>query len=112
MGICLMAYIEDNLVLRCIIYIMKGNDKFYSTEAGTKMTGVDRTAFDHILTDLIAESLQFIKAHPFYICRRVHLFKNPVCRVFHWLYNFTICEGTKKRYLCKDFGQAKETTIR
>ena len=111
MSICLMTHIEDDLVFRCIVNIMKSHDKFHRTKAGTKMTRIHRTTLYHIMTDLFAQRTKGFHIQRLYICRRVDGIQNPICLVFHVFRFLWICEGTKKRYLCKDlstrFARAK-----
>ena len=54
-GVGLMADIEHQLVGRSVIYIMETDNQFHSSEAGTKVPGIDRAAFYHIAADLVAE---------------------------------------------------------
>ena len=53
MGIGLMADVKDDLVLRCVVNIVESDNQFNSSEARSKVTGVDSTTFNHVLTDLL-----------------------------------------------------------
>ena len=58
-----MTDIEDKLVIRRIIDIMQADDKFYCTKTRAKVTGIDRAAFNHVMTYFLAKNAKFINAH-------------------------------------------------
>ena len=73
-----MPHIKNKLILRSIIYIMKAYHEFDSTEAGTEVAWIDRAAFDHIATDLIAKLTKRFHIHRFYVSRGIDLFKKLI----------------------------------
>ena len=60
---------------------MQTDNKFNCTEAGSKMSRIDRTALDHIMTDFLTKRPQLSDAQCFDIFRRVHLIKKCICRI-------------------------------
>ena len=72
MGISLMTYVKDKLVLRCIIDIMKGYYKLHRAKTWSQVAWIHRTALYHILTNLLAKLLELVHIQTFYVCRRVH----------------------------------------
>jgi hypothetical protein len=81
MSISLMSDIEDKLVLRGIIYIMKSYNKFDGSQTGAEMTRIHRTALYHISTDLFTENSQLGDIHSLDILRGVHLVKQSICLI-------------------------------
>ena len=81
MRICLMANIENKLIVGCIIYIMKSYNKFHCPQTGSEMTRVHRTAFNHILTNLRTELTQLSEIHGLDILGRIDFFQQGVCRM-------------------------------
>ena len=83
MGICLVAYVEDDLVLRSVVDIVESDNQFYRSETRSQMAGIDSTAFYHIVTDLLTEFLQLLDGECLDVCRGVDLVEIYVCRVVH-----------------------------
>lgn len=58
MGISLMPYIKDYLVGWGIIHIMPSYNEFHCPETRGHMSGIYRTAFYYIVSQLLAELFQ------------------------------------------------------
>ena len=54
-GISLMAYVENEFVLRGVINVMQGHDEFHGPQAGSQMPGIHSAAFHHIRTNLLTQ---------------------------------------------------------
>ena len=88
---------------------MKRHYQLHSTQTRTKVPRIDRAALYHILTDLFAQFTKFPHIQTFYIGRRINLFKNPVCRVFHLYATFEFAKVLKNAIFAKGkpFGNDK-----
>ena len=95
MSIGLVSHIEDKLVLRGIIHIMKTYDELYRSETRSEMTGIHRASLDHILTDLRTKLSQLIDIQLLDILRRIYPAKYFILIVFH-LTKFTDLRRYKK----------------
>ena len=78
-GICLVAYVKYQLVLRCVKYVMQAYDKFNRSEAGTEVSGIDSATFYHVLTYLLTECAQLLHAETFDVSWRIDLLKEWKC---------------------------------
>ena len=78
-GICLVAYVKYQFVLRSVKYIMQAYNEFYRSEAGTEVPWVDRATFYHVLTYLLTECAQLLHAETFDVSWRIDLLKEWKC---------------------------------
>ena len=83
MGISLMTDVKDNLVLRCVVNIVESDNQLDSSEAWAEVSRVDGAAFNHVLTDLLAEFLQLLDSESLDVCRGVDLVEICICCVVH-----------------------------
>ena len=97
MGIGLVTHIEDKLVLRGVIDIVKTHHKFDGTEARAEMSRIHGTALDHVMTYLSTELAKLIHAEILDIRRAFHPVQKSVRHLFLFhKYNAKSCEVTKK----------------
>jgi hypothetical protein len=96
-----MSYVEDDLVLRCIEHVMQAYHELYSSETRSEMAGIHRTAFDHILTDLLTEYLQILYTEALDICRGVYVVKKCICRIAHQALVFEFAKVLKNAIFAK-----------
>ena len=75
-GIRLMPDIEDNLVFRGIVNLMKPDNEFHGPETGTEVPGIDGAAFYHIASDLGTELFEFRNVKFLYVFRRIYILKH------------------------------------
>ena len=71
MGVCLMAYVEDNLVPGGVEDGMERDDEFHGAQAGAQVAGIDRAALHHIAADFPAQLQALLRRHATHILRRV-----------------------------------------
>ena len=71
MGIGLMADIEDYLVIRSIVDIVKAHYQLYGTETGTEVSRIRGTTLYHVVPDFGAQLFQFLQTHPFQVRREI-----------------------------------------
>jgi hypothetical protein len=83
MGIGLMSHIKDKLVVRGVIHIVKAYHQFHRAEARAKMTGIDRTALYHIMTNLRTENSELLHREALDVSRGIHLVKQRIFHLFH-----------------------------
>jgi hypothetical protein len=67
MGVRLMAYIPDDLVLRAFEHAMYSNGQFYSTQAGGQMPAVGTYHLNDSVPNLGGELLQLLKGKVFQV---------------------------------------------
>jgi hypothetical protein len=71
MSISLVPDVPDKLVIGSVENVMKGNRKFYHTQAGTKMTPVQANYINDVLTKLIHQLLQLLPGQGLQVCRSI-----------------------------------------
>ena len=71
--VCLMAHVEDNLVLRTVEYVMIADYEFHCAKARCQVAGVLCAAFDYVGAELRAELFQIVQAQVAEVLRRVYL---------------------------------------
>jgi len=74
----LVSDIPDDLVIRCIIDIMKGDGKLYHPEAGTEVAGVAAYLVNDMLPELFTESHQVKPVEFPEVLRRVDSIEQPL----------------------------------
>ena len=62
---------------------MNADDEFDRAEARSEVSRIDGAAFDHVLTDFLAERTQLLHAEVFDISRRIDAVKKRMCRIAH-----------------------------
>ena len=73
MGIGLVADVEDDVVLRGIVNIMKGDDEFNASERGTEVTGILGRTLHHVPAEFPAEGPELFLCETPEILRGVYL---------------------------------------
>ena len=94
-GIGLVADIKYYLVLRSVIYIMQSDYQFHSSKAWSKVARVDGAAFYHIMTHLLAKSLELLYGEFLDVCRGVDFVQKCICCFCHCEYAFGFAKVLK-----------------
>jgi len=77
-GISLVPYVENQLVVRSIEYIMQTDDELDRAEARSQVPGIDSAYLYYILSDFRAQFPQLIKVQGPDVCGGIYFVKNLV----------------------------------
>jgi hypothetical protein len=83
MTVGLMTYIPDQLVIRCIKNVVKGDSQFDYPQAGRKMAAMNTDSINDVLTEFIRYLVQLLLAELFKIFRRMHRLQQRSRGNFH-----------------------------